>query len=444
MRVTESTFKHKTKLRELVFAAYIAGGIDKDTAVSRVGVSGRQFYRLQNQYIKHKSLEHGLCNKSSNRQIRVSIKDQVIDLYKTIYRGCNYEHFSELLLSQHNVTVHPTTLRQWLLDAKLSLPKKRKPKKYNHREPKPRFNQMLQLDGTFGDFLGNGTQLCLMHLVDDATKTSLAMLFAAECTQSALELLYQWCIKYGIPESMYSDRHSTYKVNERQKLTIKEELEGLDHRKSEFGKICERLGIKQIFAHSPQAKGRVEKKHQMYKDRYMKELRIFGITTLDEANAYLTSKSGFIERLNNKFTISPKETRPTSVLPNPVDLLEQFTVHSTRIARNDYTLQFNSIVYQITTKSIIKPRATILIKQYLDGHMAFFYGKQQLQFKRIDNYIKPNKEVVSKAILSPINWTKTHSRTQTTHPFKLHYKPERIKRSPSNSKQLETLGQVYG
>jgi transposase len=444
MKAQESRYKHKTKLRELVFAAYLVGDIDKDTAVARIGVSSRQFYRLQNQYITHKNLEHGLCNKSSNRQIHISIKDQVLQLYKTIYRGCNYEHFSELLVSQHNLNIHSATLRTWLLDAKLSLPKKRKPKKYNYREPKPRFNQMLQLDGTFGDFLGNGTQLCLMHLVDDATKTSLAMLFAAECTQSALELLYQWCIKHGIPESIYSDRHSTYKVNERQRLTIEEELEDLHYRRSEFGKICDRLGIKQIFAHSPQAKGRVEKKHQMYKDRYIKELRIFGITTIADANAYLTSKSGFIERLNNKFTISPKEIRSTSVIPNPVDLVAQFALHSTRIVRNDYTIQFNSIVYQITTKSVIKPKTTVLIKKYLDGHMAFFFGKQQLQVKCIDNYVKPVKEVIRKTQISAVNSKKPYQHVQKIHPFKMQYKAEKTQRYPSSSKQLDSLGQIYG
>lgn len=132
------------------------------------------------------------------------------------------------------------------------------------REPKAKFNQMLQLDGTFGDFFCDGRMLCLMHLVDDATKTSMAMLSEAECTNSALTLLYHWCSKYRIPESIYSDRHSAYKVNERQRLTIEEELEGSTIRLSDFGIICARLGIKQIFAHSPQAKGRVEKKHQLY------------------------------------------------------------------------------------------------------------------------------------------------------------------------------------
>lgn len=101
-----------------------------------------------------------------------NIKSTVLDLYKSKYRGFNYEHLSDLLLRIDGINISPCTLRQWLLDAKLSLPKRRKPKKYMRREPKAQFGEMLQLDGTFADFLGNREMQCLMHLVDDATGTS--------------------------------------------------------------------------------------------------------------------------------------------------------------------------------------------------------------------------------------------------------------------------------
>jgi transposase len=268
----------------MIFMAYLDDQISRDSAVARIGVSNRQFIRLQNRFLTDKNLQHKLCNRDSNHSIDAATKARVIELYKTKYRGWNYEHIHDSLLSRDGIDVSPDTIRNWLLAAKLSLPKQRKPRKYMRREPKAQFNEMLQLDGTFGDFLGDGRMLCLMHLVDDATKTSLAMLFEAECTDSALRILYHWCLKYGVPQSIYSDRHSTYKVNEKQKLTIAEELEGSKIPLSEFGKVCDRLEIRQIFAHSPQAKGRVEKKHQLYKDRWIKELKLDGIKTIEEAN----------------------------------------------------------------------------------------------------------------------------------------------------------------
>lgn len=206
----------------MVFPAYLQGQIDRDSAIARLDVSERQFIRLQNKYLRNNNLQHGLCGKASNHSIAGTIKDQVLRLYKTKYRGWNYEHFCDSLLWRDGIKLSPDTARIWLLDAKLSLPKRRKQRKYMRREPKSRFNQMLQLDGTFGDFLGEGRELCLMHLVDDATKTSLAMLCEAECTDSALRLLHLWCLKYGIPESIYTDRHSTYKVNEHHRLTTEE------------------------------------------------------------------------------------------------------------------------------------------------------------------------------------------------------------------------------
>ncbi len=227
----------------MIFLAYFGGQIDRNSAVFRIGVSNRQFIRLQNKYQKDKNLNHKLCNQPSNHSLSPVTKTAVLELCKTKYRGWNYEHTHDSLLWRDEIDVSPDTIRNWSLAAKLSLPKQRKMRKYMRREPKAQFGEMLQLDGTFGDFLGDGRMLCLMHLVDDATKTSLAMLFEAECTASAMQLLYHWCLKYGIPQSIYSDRHGTYKVNEK-KLTLEEEIEGTEIRLSQFGKVCERLGIK--------------------------------------------------------------------------------------------------------------------------------------------------------------------------------------------------------
>jgi len=437
-----TVYAQKTKLREMIFLAYIGEQISRDSAIARIGVSERQFIRLHNQYEADKNLCHKLCNRSSNHSIDATTKSKVLALCKAKYRGWNYQHTHDALLERDGIDIHPDTIREWLLTAKLSLPRRRKPRKYMRREPKAQFNEMLQLDGTFGDFLGDGRMLCLMHLVDDATKASLAILGEVESTESAMQILYQWCLKYGIPQAIYCDRHSTYKVNEKQRLTVEEELESNKViRLSEFGKVCERLGIKLIFAHSPQAKGRVEHKHLLYKDRWVKELKLDRVKTIDEANIYLAVSGGFIDKLNDKFTIEAREARTACVLPTPADLAEQFAILNTRTVRNDYTVQLHNVVYQLPKNTIVNARAKVLIKQYLDGHIAIFAGKNKLKFTPIENYVKPAKD--DKKVVAN-NPAPTKYSPPQNHPFRQQYKPEKKYHYPSSSKQLEQLGQLYG
>jgi transposase len=393
----------------MIFSAYFSNQIDRDTVISRLGISKRQFFRLQKRYATTKVLTHGLCGKPSNRQIDNAIKTQVLSLYKDKYRGCNYEHTSELLLEDRDIRISPDTLRIWLLEAKLTLPKRKKPKKYTRRVPKLCFNDMLQLDGTFDDFLGNGTMQCLMHLVDDATKTSLAYLYDAECTFSALDILFKWCCKYGVPKSIYSDRHSTYKVNERQHLTVEEELEGKKVRLTEFGRVCGKLLIKQIFAYSPQAKGRVEKKHQMYQDRFIKELRIKGIKTIEDANNYLICENGFVDRLNAKFTIEAKEVSSTILRPTEKELTQYFTIDTTRTVRNDYTIAYKGQILQLAKDSVVNAKSRVYVKLYLNGSIKIYAGKTEIAYSVVENYIKPVIEkkcnLATKQISIPKNTT---------------------------------------
>lgn len=434
-----SSYSLKTKLRELILPAYIRGDIDLESALSRLQVSRRQFYRLKGRYLECGVVSHQLINKPSNHRISDELKAKIIELYKSKYTGWNYEHIHDSLEWRDGIKVSSDTIRNILLDSGLTKAKQRKGRKYERRQPKARFNELVQLDGTFGDFLGDGRLLCLMHMVDDATKTSMAILTESECTQTALQLLYKWCLKYGLPASIYTDRHSTYKVNDNQRLTIEEELEGLTLRLSDFGKVCDRLGIKQIYAYSPQAKGRVERKHNLYKDRWTKELKLDGIATLDEANAYL--EDGFIERLNTKFTIKALEDNTPVVLPSREYLLEQFTIQHTRTVRNDYTVQLNKVVYQLSKNALVKPRAKVIVKQYLDGSIGIFSSTHKLGYQQIEDYVRP---VIEKAVTKVTNPTKKKPMSFKDHPYRQQYQQERKSKRTSCPKQLESLGQYYG
>lgn len=435
MRSTSNT--KAAKIREAIFSAYLSNQIDQQSVMSRLDISKRQFFRLKHRFIESGSLAHGLCGRVSNHSIALETKARVLSLCQNKYRGWNYAHISSTLKDLDQISVSPDCIRNWLLAAKITLPRQRKPKKYIRREPRARFNEMLQLDGTFDDFLGDGRLLCLMHLVDDATKTSLALLCESESTGSALLLLYQWCLKFGVPESIYSDRHSVYKVNEKQRLTVEEELEGKTSRITGFGSVCNKLGIKQIFAYSPQAKGRVEKKHQLYKDRLIKEIRLYGLTTVEEVNTYLLRENGFVDKLNSQFTIEAREASSTQMFTDKIELAQQFTIDHTRTVRNDYTIQFRSVVYQLSKNSVINARSKVMIKEPLNQSISIYAGKHELEYKKLDNYVRvetPRKI----ATQTP----KVRHKPEAVHPYR-QYKPARADRSASGSNKLEKLGMYY-
>ncbi|MDQ1276388.1 MAG: hypothetical protein QG610_1966 [Euryarchaeota archaeon] len=388
---SELLLNQKQVFKKLILESFLSGDIDRETAISKLDISERQFIRIVNKY-KHygdSSLIHGLCNRISNHSSEQDVHDKVVNLYSTVYRDFNYVHASELLLELNNLNVHANTLRNWLLSSGITKPRRKKKSYFKHRTPRPKFGDMLQLDGSFHDWFGDGKQYCLMHLVDDATKTSLAMLFDGETTHAALIILYEWCKKYGIPGSIYSDRDSVYKVNDpHQVLTIEEELSGRTLPLTDFGKICDKLGIKQIFAYSPQGKGRVERKHQMYQDRMVKEIKLFNLKNMEEVNNFLLKENGFIAKLNRKFTIEAPGGNAVINMPEE-QLFEYFTIDDTRIVRNDYTIQYKNQIMQLAKHLVIRAKAKVTVKTYLNGKIVVFAGKYKLTHTVLVNYQKP-------------------------------------------------------
>jgi hypothetical protein len=381
----------KQALRKIVLEGFLSGEIDRYSAIVRLNISERQFIRIVSKYRNNgeASLIHGLCNKASNHRIAKDVRDKAVELYSTKYYDFNYVHASETLLELDNIEVQHNTLRTWLLSSGITRARQKKKTYFKRRDPRPKFGDMLQLDGSFHDWFNDGRAYCLMHLVDDATKTSLAMLFDGETTHAALILLYEWCKLYGVPRSIYSDRDSVYKINDpHQALTIEEELAGRELPLTDFGKVCDKLGIEQIFAYSPQAKGRVERKHQMYQDRMVKEIRLFELKTMEQVNDFLLKDNGFIAKLNRKFTIGARAGDARLRMPEH-KLIEYFTIDDTRIVRNDCTIQYKTQIMQLAKHKLIRPKAKITIKTYLDGKIVVTVGKYRIPATIVTNYQRP-------------------------------------------------------
>jgi len=438
MTKSETLYQQKTKLREQVLTAFHNGEISRNTAIYHIKVSNRQFIRLAKQFRQHKSLQHKLRDRASNHRLDPELKQDTLTLYRNLYAGYNYQHISELMGERNNISASPSTIRSWVIADNLAVAKHHKVCTHVWREPKAMFGQMVQIDGTFGYFLGDCRLLCLMHLVDDATKTSLAILVDAESTDSALQVLHLWCLKYGVPESIYSDRHSTYSVNRR--ISIEDDIAGKTFSLSSFAEVCSRLGIKTIFANSPQAKGRVERKHRLYKDRWVKELKLDGIKTIEEANLHLLKHGGFVDQLNQKFTIPAKEEHKPLFL-DPKYLQEQFTIHHTRKLRNDFTISWNNTVYQLDKRQCSKITPKVTIKQYLDGSISIFAGKHKINYSIIHNYVRSTKVAPAK----PPRNDKTAYAQNQDHPYR-NYKQVKPKQhnKTSSSKYNDYVATRYG
>lgn len=190
-----------------------------------------------------------------------------------------------------------------------------------------------------------------MNMVDDATGTTLALLYEEETTAAAMEVLSCWIKKYGIPQAVYCDHKNAFVLNREPDLD--EQLAGTAVR-SPFELACDKLGIQVITANSPQAKGRVERNHGVYQDRFVKELRLKGIATLEAANQFL--KKTYLPHINRKFARPPSDPADAHVPLLDVDLREVFCFEHKRVVSNDFVIRFEGRLFQITAENPIRPR----------------------------------------------------------------------------------------
>ena len=244
-------------------------------AAELMEVSYRQVKRLWQRYQQEgpEGLKHRSAGGESNRSKPSEFREKVLELVGEKYSGSVQERFGPTLASEHlasedGLEIHPETLRRWMLSAGL-WSKVRKSRRHRRwREPKAHFGELVQMDGSFHDwFEDRGATGCLMNLVDDATGPTLARLGERETIWTAVGVLRCWIESYGVPQALYVDWNDVYKQEPAESQQLRGET-GV----TQFGRMCERLGIRIIAANTPQAKGRVERNHGTHRDRLVKKL----------------------------------------------------------------------------------------------------------------------------------------------------------------------------
>lgn len=315
-------------------------------AAEELGLSLKQLRRVRKRYLAEGAA--GLLSKKrgqvSGNKISEKIRDKTISLVRAKYIDFGPTLACEKLLERHKFQLSRETLRNWMIQEGIWVSRKKKDKRVYQRRPRrSQFGALLQGDGSHHDwFEGRGEKCCLIHFIDDATNEITSGKFSAtETTEAYLACLKEHLERYGRPLGFYVDKHGTFKVN-------REELKkgvGITH----FGKVLKELDIELICAHSPQAKGRIERSNGILQDRLIKEMRLEGISTIEQANAFLPE---FLEKHNKRFRKEPTNRENAHRVMRQKDDLERiFARKDKRKLSKDLTFQHHGILYLIETKT---------------------------------------------------------------------------------------------
>lgn len=367
--------------RKRVMEQVLEGRLALKTAAQSLGISRRQAVRIRQRFQAEgaKGLVHRSRGRPSNRRYSEPFKRKVLKRFEERYRA--FDIGPTLLaekLAQDGLAVDHETLRRWLLKEGYWTKRRKRAQHRARRERKPHFGELVQMDGSHHRWFGaERARTCLMQMVDDATGTTLSLMAEQETTEAAMRLLWAWCERFGVPQALYTDKKSVF-VTDRAP-TLEEQLAD-QMPLTVFGKACKKLGIAIISANSPQAKGRVERKHAVMQDRFVTELALRGIKTIAGANALL--QNGFTDRLNQKFAQAPLDPQDYhQPLCAHTDLADVFCFEEERTLSNDWTVRFQNRYYQIARDNapLPKPKDKILFRRRLDGQLFLLYKGRPLR-----------------------------------------------------------------
>ena len=341
-------------------------------AAAVLGLSVRQVRRLLAAYRKEgaASLAHGNRGRSSAHRIPLDTREQILELARGPFQDYNDIHFTEKLNQEHGIPVSRSSLRRLRRSIGQGSPRKRRPPRHrSRRERFPLRGMLLQIDGSCHDWLeGRGPPLVLIAAIDDATNEVPHALFRyQEDAAGYFELIHAISQSHGVPQAVYADRHTIFQSPA--KPTIQQQLSG-ELPRSQFGRLMDELAIQSIPAHSPQAKGRIERLFGTLQDRLVKELREAQASTLEQANQVL---SAYLPNFNTQFALSPAQPG-SAYRPWPADLqpAHVFCFKHQRSVANDNTISFDGKRLRIPPgpNRITYARARVDVLQYLDGRLA--------------------------------------------------------------------------
>jgi transposase-like protein len=362
-------FSQKDQLKFEIISKLTAGLISTKVASQALNVSYRTILRYKKSFLSKGSafLIHGNCGQRPHNAIAPEMKERIMNLITSKYFDFSVRHIWEKMRDDESdiQLVSYKTLLNWCHDKKyIKRFKKRKVKVHRARKRMPKTGMMLQMDGSFHKWFGN-KKSCLIGAIDDANnEISYAEFFESENTLDCMRVIQKIIEKHGTFDILYTDKAGVFGGNKRQDFCQLEEA-------------CKEMGIQIIYAHTPQAKGRIERLWGTLQGRLIPEMRLANITTKKQANRFL--HENFIpNQYNKKFMVTPR-TDETSYKTNfRKDLNEIFSKKDYRVIKADQSFSYNSTKYVIDAYPGNLSNKMVQIRTYQDREIKFFWAEREL------------------------------------------------------------------
>ena len=400
----------KERLRLEVLSKVAKGVINLSKASELLGVSYRQVLRIWQRYeaTGSEGFKHGLRDRSSNRQIDADRKSRILELYVAKYGDFGPTLAVEYLQRDDGEDLDEETLRRWLISAGLWQARRRGTPHRQWRERRAHWGELVQMDGSEHDwFEGRRARASMMVMIDDATNWTHAKFFESETTAAAMSVFQEYVGYYGLPRALYVDRDSIYETT--RDSTVDEALQDAAPL-TQFGRAMQELEVELNLAHSPQAKGRVERRHAVFQDRFVKALRLRKIDTLAAANQFLEDE--FLDEMNERFHVPARsEADLHRSVPRGLRLEHVLCYQEHRVVQNDWTVSWCSRIFQIHEKhqKLSLAKKKIVVSELLDGQIRLTHQGRSLVWKELPERplpVKPKR--TPQAAPTPSNPAPTH------------------------------------
>lgn len=367
--------------RMVVLSQVQQGRLRLRAAAEVMALSYRQAKRVWKRY--QASGEAGLVHRSRGQPGRrakpAKDRERILRRYQERYPDFGPTLAAEKLQEEGWVVDHET-LRRWLLVKGLWRVGRRRQQHRQWRERKACFGAMVQLDGSHHDwFEGRRGKCVLMVMVDDATNRTQAWFYEEETTEASYGVFEHWARTHGLPQALYVDRDSIYRCE--RLPTVSEQVAGQEPQ-TQFGRAMKQLGVRLILANSPQAKGRVERRNQLFQDRLVKEMRLAGIRDLKAANEFLAGR--FLPLINRRFVVTASDPADVhQAIGQPLDKVLSW--EETRVVQRDWTVSWRGRWFQITRQEQAHSLAgkKVVVRQRRDGRVEAEWRGRVLKWKEL-------------------------------------------------------------
>jgi transposase len=335
-----------------------------------LGLSLRQTRRVWKRFKSQgdDGLLHGLRGRRSNRRLDEASRKRIIKLHQEHYSDFGPTLACEKLAEEHELNVSPDTLVNLLKEQGLW---RRRGRHRQRRERRSCLGALVRMDGSHHDWFEGRRKPCvLMVMVDDATGLTFAWFYEGETTEAAFDVFGRYAAKHGLPRAVYVDRHGIYRDE--------------DHpeKPTQFGRAMAELNVELILAGSPQAKGRVERKHGLFQDRLVKELRLRRISDIEQANKLLEGK--FLDEINRRYAVrAAKQTDLHRTVHPKLDLKQVLCVQDKRVVGRDWCVRWRNRILQIDADhaGLALAGKSVLVKQLADRSLVIEHQRQVLQWQ---------------------------------------------------------------